>query len=57
MIRREADEEDEDGAADQLSDPYLLIGLCPRAPTHSSKDTQVADLDRREPLSRNASNP
>lgn len=46
MVRGEANEEDEDGAADQLFDPDLLIWLCPSTPTHSAKDTQVADLDR-----------
>lgn len=55
VIRRETDEEDEDGAADQLSDPYLLIGLCAGTPTHSSKDAQVADLDRRMSLNPNGS--
>lgn len=48
VVRREADEEDEDGAADQLSDPHLLIRLSSRAATHRSKDAQVADLRRRE---------
>lgn len=44
VVRRETDEEDEDGAADKLPDPRLLIRLSSCAPTHRPKDAQVADL-------------
>lgn len=44
MIRGEAHQEDEDGAADQLPDPHLLIGLRAGAPAHGAEDAAVADL-------------
>lgn len=44
MIRGEAHQEDEDGAADQLPDPHLLIGLCAGAAAHGAEDAAVADL-------------
>lgn len=44
VIRGEAHQEDEDGAADQLPDPHLLIGLRAGAPAHGAEDAAVADL-------------
>jgi len=39
VVRDETDKEDDDGAADQLSDPGLLLWLGPRTLPHSTKDT------------------
>lgn len=44
VIRGEAHQEDEDGAADQLPDPHLLIGLRAGAAAHGAEDAAVADL-------------
>lgn len=44
VIWGEAHQEDEDGAADQLPDPHLLIGLRAGAPAHGAEDAAVADL-------------
>lgn len=44
VIRREADQEDKDGAADQLPDPGLLVRLGSRAAANRAKNAQVAHL-------------
>lgn len=44
VVRREAHQEDQDGAAHQLPDAALLVRLRASAAAHSAQHTQVADL-------------